>query len=188
MKKNLLAIFISLGVSLSPLITNADCIESYADALATTKEKQTKNTAASVALTVMTLIFPPSGIAKIGAYSAKGFLTYDGTKRYISVSDLSDMQQILEQAYLEEGEKLQFVTEVISEENSGTTIQEVAKIIVLNNENNLYCADNNLSVTKDLLLSLGVSEKLAEKKSKFFSRIQAQKSAGQQTISPLIGH
>jgi len=189
MKKNILAIFMSLGIILSSFAAKADCIQSYAEALAPLKAQRTKNTAASVALTVMTIIFPPAGIAKIGAYSAKGFLTYDGTKRYISFSDLSDMQQIIEEAYLEEGEKLQFVTEVVNEEKPDITMKDIARSIVKNNEDNLYCNDNYLSVTKDLFISLGVSEQLAEKKSKFFSRLQAEKSAAPTaTVSPIIGH
>lgn len=189
MKKNMLIIFSSLGIILSSFTAQADCIQSYAEALIPLKAQRNKNTAASVTLTVMTIIFPPAGIAKLGAYSAKGFLTYDGTKRYISFSDLADMQQIIEEAYVEEGEKLRFVTEVVNEENPHVTVKDIAQSIVTNNEANLYCRDNNLSITKDLFLSLGVSEQLAEKKSKFFSRLQAEKFATPATeVSPIIGH
>lgn len=181
-------VFFLIFVVMRSVVVEASCLASYTSAIAELKTKQKANTTSSVALTLVTLIFPPSGIAKIGAYSAKGILSYDGTKRYISLSDLGDMKELIEEAGVGEGEELDFVYKVVREENPHASLQDVAQKIFNDDLNNLYCADNNLAVMKDVLLSLGVSEDLAAKRAKFLARHQAEKEAKGHQIHPIIGH
>lgn len=172
---------------LSSMVVQASCIESYTSAIAELKQKQKKAMGSSAALSVAMMVFPPAGIAKLGVYSARGLLTYDGSKRYIQITDLTDMRDLIRQAAVGQGEQLDFIFKVAQEEIQQLSLQDIAKQIVNDNADQLYCAENNLSGLIDVLVSLGVSEKLAYDRARFFSRKQAP-NPDPDAINPLVGY
>ncbi|GIL17443.1 MAG: hypothetical protein BroJett040_11940 [Oligoflexia bacterium] len=171
-KKNIFVLPLSV-LLVAGLVSKAQatCDEHYAGLIAVEKEKQLMHTMKSTGLTILTLLFPPAGIAKVGSVALSSKMTIDGVKGYASIDELERIQRIFQQAETEKGEDLEHVHRLVMQERPETSLAWVAREIRSRNIDEFYCTEAGLTNYPDLLMSLGVSEELAKKSLGLFGEV-----------------
>lgn len=185
--KKYFSLIIAVAAFFAAANSSATCLGNYHDAITELREKNVDTTKASFGIGLAMLIFPPAGIAKLGAYSVRGVLTFNGTKRFITIYELENMKNILMQTNSQDGKEIEFVYSLVKESYPQATISEVAQKIKEADRQGIYCANNQLMLLKELLVSLGVSEEVAEVRAKYFYMREAR-FRPQAEVHPLIGH
>lgn len=175
--KSLLVVLSLVFIATSAL---ASCTEDYVEAINAIKAKDRKSAIQSVALTIGTIVFPPSGLTAIAIHGIKSKVTYDQVKHFISKEELEDVKEVLEDADAGYGNALSEVHDLIKVENPDITQEQLADSIRMHNNQGFFCGEGMILASfKDLLVMEGASYEFAENQVGFLNENKIKKRAKQ---------